>query len=319
MKISIAMATFNGEMFLRQQLQSFRSQTRLPDELVVCDDRSRDDTLAILESFSRDAPFDIHIYRNSDNLGYAGNFGKALALCTGDIIFLSDQDDVWFPEKIERVIQVFDANRSVLLVINNAEITDEYLHPSGLTLTGKTRMAGLPADQFINGCCSAVSARLLPVVLPIPPEETSHDSWIHRLAIAMKAKWIVNDVLQYYRRHSGNTWKWSTASNLKISWDSAKQYFVGDARSFAWLRIESFERMSKRLTLAQLVITDATITERLPAVISKLQSEKEIVQSRVLVLDKPRYVRGFYALSFWLRGGYRLFSGWKSLMKDLLH
>src|SRR6266481_2285252 len=207
MRISIAMATFNGDKFLPQQLESFLAQTKLPDELVVCDDGSSDETLQILEAFSREAPFAVHVHRNLQNIGHVGNFGKALSLCTGEIIFLSDQDDVWFPNKIERVARVFDAFEDVLLVINNAEITDKHLEPSGLTQVGQIRGAGLTLDHFVNGSCSAMSARLLAIMLPIPREAPAHDNWIHKLAGAMGVRRIVDEVLQYYRRHDESTSK----------------------------------------------------------------------------------------------------------------
>ena len=103
MRISIAMTTYNGSKYLKEQLDSFTKQTHLPDELVVTDDGSSDDTLEILENFAKKASFEVLIFRNNTNLGYAMNFGHAIGLCTGDLIFLSDQDDIWFPEKIETV------------------------------------------------------------------------------------------------------------------------------------------------------------------------------------------------------------------------
>lgn len=101
MKMSIAMATYNGARYLREQLDSFAAQTRLPDELVVCDDGSSDDTLNILEEFARTAPFQVRIFRNDVNLGYAQNFARALERCVGDLVFLSDHDNVWFEDKID--------------------------------------------------------------------------------------------------------------------------------------------------------------------------------------------------------------------------
>ena len=96
MKISIAMTAFNGAKYINEQLNSFASQTRLPDEVVVCDDISSDDTFEILDNFARSAPFKMIVVRNNKNLGYTKNFEKALSLCSGDLIFLSDQDDIWY-------------------------------------------------------------------------------------------------------------------------------------------------------------------------------------------------------------------------------
>ena len=93
--ISVAMCTYNGGKYLREQLISIAKQARLPDELIVCDDVSNDATLQILNEFQKMAPFPIRIHRNGVRLGVTKNFEQAIALCNGDIIALSDQDDVW--------------------------------------------------------------------------------------------------------------------------------------------------------------------------------------------------------------------------------
>ncbi len=102
-KVSIAMCTYNGQRFLAQQLQSFLDQTVQPDELVVCDDVSSDDSVAVVEAFAARAPFAVRVFRNPQNLGYIRNFEQAIAQCTGDLVFLCDQDDVWDPHKIEKL------------------------------------------------------------------------------------------------------------------------------------------------------------------------------------------------------------------------
>ena len=100
MKVSIVMATYNGAEYLGEQLESFVNQKRSPEELVVCDDSSTDKTYKILEEFKRSAPFDVVLVKNEHRLGFTKNFEKALANCSGDIIFFSDQDDKWFPSKV---------------------------------------------------------------------------------------------------------------------------------------------------------------------------------------------------------------------------
>ena len=112
-------------------LIAFSVQTRLPDELVVCDDVSIDGTIEILQEFVKAAPFSVRIYQNNKNLGHEVNFGKVIDLCEGDIIFLSDQDDVWFPEKLATVELCFKLNDKALLFVNDVEITDGSLHPTG--------------------------------------------------------------------------------------------------------------------------------------------------------------------------------------------
>lgn len=319
MRISIAMATFNGGQFLRQQLESFLAQTRRPDELIVCDDGSVDETLQILESFLVKAPFEVHVYRNPKQMGFVQNFAKAVGLCTGEIIFLSDQDDVWFPYKLERIADVFFAHQDLLLVVNDAEITDKDLRPSGLTQIGQLLSAGLTIDNLVNGSCTAMSARLLAVVLPIPKEEIAHDNWIHKLAGAMSARQPLNEVLQYYRRHDASLSKSIISNNAPVSrWDLRRHYASGDAYSAAAKRMAGLERMCDRLHDVHQVSDDRKIRAGLSDALEKLKREYKMVSYRVYLLDRPLIVRIPLACLFWLRGGYDVFSGWKSLFKDLL-
>ena len=134
MKLSIALATCNGQHFLRDQLNSFLSQTRRPDELVVCDDRSDDQTPGILTEFCELAPFPVRILQNEHRLGIIKNFEQAVGLCGGDVIFLSDQDDSWAPEKLARHEAVYLSQSDVGLVFSNGEGVDEALAPLGYTL-----------------------------------------------------------------------------------------------------------------------------------------------------------------------------------------
>lgn len=134
--ISIAMCTYNGERFIQEQLDSFLKQSRLPDELVVCDDGSQDMTISILEDFCRRAPFPVRIFINSANLGYSRNFEKAMSICRGDIIAFSDQDDVWKPQKLARFEHFFKERPKVGCVFCNASLVDEELKPLGRSVLG---------------------------------------------------------------------------------------------------------------------------------------------------------------------------------------
>lgn len=188
--VSIAMTTYNGEKFLQEQLDSFLGQTRLPDEVVVCDDGSHDRTIAILESFSSRAPFPVRIYRNSANLGFSKNFEKAGSLCTGDIIAFSDQDDVWDAHKLEIFSQIMTGNPEVGFIFCDAEVVDEGLNSLGF---GFWDNCGLPKDfsifaktEFTNffftrhhcilGATSAIRSSVYNSLVPIPPL-WAYDEW----------------------------------------------------------------------------------------------------------------------------------------------
>ena len=147
MKLSIAMATYNGSAFLAEQLQSFVDQSRLPDEIVICDDQSTDETLPILRAFAQSAPFSVTIHVNRERLGPTLNFDRALAMTSGELVFLSDQDDVWFREKLASVEADADARPGKACFINDAVLVDSALQPAGATKMAQIRRAGLPERQ----------------------------------------------------------------------------------------------------------------------------------------------------------------------------
>lgn len=120
------MCTYNGAQFLFDQLQSIFSQTLSPDEVVICDDGSSDNTTSIIESFILDHNLadKWHLIINSDNLGYLSNFYKCCGICTGDVVFFSDQDDVWYPDKIEKMSKVFSSNSSAKVVCCKFKLID---------------------------------------------------------------------------------------------------------------------------------------------------------------------------------------------------
>jgi glycosyltransferase involved in cell wall biosynthesis len=121
--ISVAMATYNGAGFIREQLDSIASQILLPSELVVTDDGSTDETIAVIEAFASKAPFPIRVHRNAERLGYKANFMRCAGLCSGDLIAFSDQDDIWLPQKLEVQCGHFDDPR-VLLSSHNVKLMD---------------------------------------------------------------------------------------------------------------------------------------------------------------------------------------------------
>ena len=137
MKISVAMCTYNGEQYLREQLDSIAKQTRLPDELVVSDDGSIDKTLKLIEEFASSSPFPVRISVNDKNLGTTRNFEKAIWSCEGEVIALCDQDDIWHVKKLELVEALMASAASVGLVISDAELVDAASRRRGRSLWQK--------------------------------------------------------------------------------------------------------------------------------------------------------------------------------------
>lgn len=220
MKISIAMCTYNGAAYVAEQLESLARQTRLPDELVVCDDNSSDETLEIVEDFARRAAFPIRVYRNPRNLRVIKNFERAISLCQGDIIALCDQDDVWLPEKLAHFEREFAASSEVGLVFCDLEAVDEDLRPLGFRAwqsgwvefeenerrlfdEGKA-LNVLLTRNVITGAAMAFRANLRPLLLPLPNigNEVLHDYWIGLMTASVARIKPINDTLVKYRIHT---------------------------------------------------------------------------------------------------------------------
>jgi glycosyltransferase involved in cell wall biosynthesis len=226
-KISVALCTYNGERFLNRQLASMQQQTRLPDELVICDDCSTDSTTEILEDFATSAMFPVKITRNERNLGFVANFERAIRLCQGDLIALSDQDDIWDPARIRRSEQEFLAHPEVGLVFSDADIMDDQDQLTGMRLwqnfgfEGKRKQRLLAGDytvlaknRFVTGATVMFRSRLIDNCLPIG-SGWLHDEWIAATAAAVSDLLPIDAPLIRYRRHTSQQVGLSQRSTLR--------------------------------------------------------------------------------------------------------
>lgn len=128
MKLSVALCTYNGSLFIEAQINSIINQSITIDEIIVCDDQSSDNTKQILKELQAKNP-SIIIIENEKNLRSTKNFEKAISLCTGDYIFLADQDDVWYEKKVEKTLAVFEDNPTAEGVFSNADLIDHKDNP----------------------------------------------------------------------------------------------------------------------------------------------------------------------------------------------
>ncbi len=319
MRVSIAMATYNGAKFLREQLDSFATQTRLPDELVVCDDGSRDATLDILNDFGATAPFEVRVIQNEKNLGFARNFEKVLSLCTGDLIFLSDQDDVWFPKKLKTVEDAILADPSILCTINDMIITDVDLKHSNKTQLGNIRVTGSNDNRYIAGCCVAIKRPLLEFLMPFPAEDFAHDRWIGDMSVALGVRRLIDEPLQYYRRHGSNESQWVFSDPAGVTMLSVVSATGFTSPVASWQEtLRKITVQKERLDQGLPVLGRLGIGARAATARAYLDVEVARFEGRIHLLSLPRYRRWLSVLGFWMRGGYRRFSGWKSAVKDMI-
>jgi glycosyltransferase involved in cell wall biosynthesis len=220
------MGTFNGARFLPEQLDSILAQTRLPDELVVCDDCSSDRTPEILAEFAESAPFSVRLHRNESQLGWFANFLQASRECSGDLIAFCDQDDVWLPEKLARCETILDSPDKPSLVMHAARVVDQELTPTG-TLHPDIRRAQrlLPRDYptFVGGPGFAMcfDRTLLDYLRrpPLPSEtklDYGHDTLLVLLAGADNGLFLLDEPLALYRRHGGNVSGYEQGSPARL-------------------------------------------------------------------------------------------------------
>lgn len=214
--VSIPLATYNGERFLRKQLDSIYGQTWDYFEVIAADDCSSDSTVAILEEYHQ--RYGLIYSINERNLGFVRNFERLLGRCSGDYIALADQDDIWLPDKLTKLVATIgDAS----LVYSDAkfidsddnEVTGRLLDEAGVRLPDGKPFEQLVCSTCVTGCTVLFRSGLLELALPIPPYETYHDWWIAVSATRMDGIRRLDECLTLYRQHDSNI----TGANRKKS------------------------------------------------------------------------------------------------------
>ena len=217
--ISIAMATYNGARFLRQQLESLAAQDCLPTELVISDDASSDDTAAIVEAFARDAPFAVRwLGSNETRLGAKGNFMRAAVQCRSELISFCDQDDVWYPRKLASAVEAL-RDPGIILFTHAARLIDAEGAPLGFLRKPIEPASITPAQRtppwlFWHGFVMTFRRRLLdfapfwdrPWDPADPAKRDDHDTWFGLLSAVLGNQAYCSEPLADYRQHGRNVY-----------------------------------------------------------------------------------------------------------------
>lgn len=209
--ISIALTAYNGQKYIEEQLNSILNQTIQNFEIVICDDCSTDNTWNIIEQYAtKDSR--IRSYRNEKNLGFVKNFEKAISLCGGDYIALSDQDDIWTPNHLE---VLFKNIGDYSIACGDAELVNEEGVSWGYKLSEIDRVDVLPQNEIdrayrllffgnpYQGASMLIKREFLEYALPIP-DTNCHDIWFATLACFKGGLKFVDEVITYYRQHDNN-------------------------------------------------------------------------------------------------------------------
>lgn len=322
MKLSVAICTYNGSKFLFEQLQSIAKQTRQPDELVVCDDRSTDSSVEIVRKFASSVPFPVRVFVNSENLGSTRNFEQVIRLCEGEIIALADQDDVWLPEKLERMEQIFTNSPNVGLAFSDAAIVDASLKATGERMwsllnfnekeqgairNGQALHVLLPG-WFVTGATAAFRARFRELLLPIPLDlALIHDGWLGAVISSVADVTLIPEPLILYRQHA--------------------QQQIGAPESSPEVDQSVLAALQRSNPYAQQLAITERLLERLTeqSTFAVKQSVLTMLRDRMahLLVRSALPANGISRLwcvsSELFSGRYRRFSkGWLSAMKDLI-
>jgi glycosyltransferase involved in cell wall biosynthesis len=231
MRISVCMAAYNGARYIEEQIGSILPQLGFSDELIIVDDASQDDTVQIVLSLHDDR---IILLRNEQNRGVVKTFERALMYASGDLIFLSDQDDVWRSDKVEMFKHFFAGKPMMTLAVSDARVVDQAGREiSASWITGKAGfqpgiISNLVKNHYL-GCAMVFRRIVLKYCLPFPPRAPMHDMWIGLTNQLFGETCFLNEVLVSYRRHGENTtsgrhapigqmirWRWGLATSLLV-------------------------------------------------------------------------------------------------------
>ncbi len=319
LRVSVALATYNGAAYLGEQLDSLTRQTRLPEELIVRDDRSSDGTLQILESFQRTAPFEVRIHVNEQRLGIPGNFDEAVSSCTGDLICFCDQDDIWLPHRIASAERALARLPGSAMHCGDLLLADERMKPTGQTQWERLHFSGARScslqgvDLFsqllrynvVTGATMTFRRSWVDLILPTP-STWIHDEWAAAILAATGPVALGEEPSVLYRCHDGQSIG-PGIRGLAEQWRYAREHMGPD-----YLRRQGVRTRQLRDRLA-------SAGSRITA----LNSILENLDARVLHYEqrfrgRAQGGRVRIAAKEAITGRYRRFGyGWKSLAQDL--
>lgn len=316
-RISVALCSYNGESYIGEQLQSLAGQTRVPDELIVVDDGSGDATEGVVRDFARGVAFPVQWHRNAERLGVAQNFERAIGLTSGDIVFLSDQDDVWLPAKIERTLARFDAPE-VLVVHTDARLVDGELRDLGSGLLEALEFSLRERELFaqgrsyevllrrslVTGATAAIRRALFDAAQPFG-KGWVHDEWLALLGALLGQVRCVDEPLVLYRQHGRNQ-----IGARKRSWSERYLPRSKLGREFHRLRADKLELVCEHLNAKALPV----LSER------RLELEDAIRHARFRSEVPDSLPARLWPIVRELTSGryHRYSNGWRGALRDVI-
>lgn len=314
------MCTYNGAKFISEQLESIAAQQRPPDELVVCDDGSVDETREHVEQFARDCPFKTYLVVNDRRLGSTKNFEKAVSLCNGDVVALADQDDVWYPQKLQKIEKTFLEPNSPVGAFSDADLIDGKSKLLGERLWRAFSFNARERGRFANhralevlvkhpvstGATMAFKRGLFGIVTPIPPNHI-HDRWITFLLAARGAVRAIEEPLMQYRIHTDQQEGVPPQLHSELLAQARKR-----SSSFHFDEIQRFRDLQDRLGRREEDFPHAKdALAEIGKKISHLTRRAQLPPRRIARI--PVVLQEFVNFGYW-----RYSAGWKSIARDLI-
>ena len=217
--VGVVLATYNGGRYLSQQIESILNQTHKPDKIYIVDDASSDGTKDIILKYARQSPDQLTFIENHHNLGAKKTFETGISACNTDYIALSDQDDIWRPDKISKLYDKLEQNSQAGLCFHDLSLIDERGSPIGKNYWEVTpEEQSLPVNGAqarerivhlanpVPGCSMFFTCQLKKYILPIPPSKwVGHDWWISAVSFFFADPVFINEPLSHYRLHANQT------------------------------------------------------------------------------------------------------------------
>lgn len=317
---SIAMVTYNGEKYLQRQLDSLVKQTVLPGELVVCDDGSTDRTMEILRQFAQTAPFPVRIFQNERNLGICANFCKVFYLCEKEVTFFCDQDDVWFPQKLEKALKVMESKPEVGLVLTYDERIDgndqplrnrEFSDRLTAALEKEELFPALFHQRHLGWAAHNMACRTCwrEILLKRGWAPTAFDWWIFHLMGLWNRIDVIPEPMCRYRRHGESVSSHSRGEKnpFHLLYNSIKRH--QDIQYLYW----------KYRCWQEIVIFFQGRTDLFyPEIFTYYQQTANHLQARIEILAHPRQRLWFLARELFTKRYFRYSKGLRDAFSDLI-
>lgn len=310
MKVSVAMTTYNSSQYVKEQLESIFNQTYLPDEIIIFDDVSTDNTEMIVNEIIAKAPNSVRVefLKNPENIGHVKNFEKCISRCKGDIIFLCDSDDIWEKEKIQTVVAIFVENKKIKLVFHDATIinghgeciaeslNEKWDHRNDKTNELELMLMNVQRKGIPYGNSIAFNKDFFENIVPFP-EGYGHDEWISLCAPLYGKVVCMPQKLIRYRRHNNNT--------------------SGQKKSLR-KRIFSYNRESWFTHPQEIGVVYQTYLERYEKIIplqikEELENQIEFQSTLKDIVDRKRW-GGIKLLKFYFDGKYQKYRGTRNTL-----